>query len=175
MAALFGAWRWRQHGNMTIKFPQHPPDTQVMLQPLLRLRRRRSALWGRPTTTLGLPSGLRVDVPPPSLRCAPLSVWQRLLFWLMAATPQDAAPPVNRLPGVRAAFLVTLADVDGDEAQALRLRISQCRSLRELWHARAELFRLVGVAHSQAVADQRLAQLNRHFPSRAPRSQFAPL
>jgi hypothetical protein len=116
-----------------------------------------------------------MEVCPPSLRCAPPSAWQRLLFWMMAPAPDKAAPPLNRLPSVRNEFLALLADIHGEEADALRVRISQCRSLRELWHARAETFRLVGVAHSQAEADHRLALLNRHFPTRAPRSQFAPL
>ena len=146
-----------------------------MLHTFHHLSRRRSALWGRPTTTLSPYSGLRAEVPPPSLRCAPVSAWQRLLFWLMAAAPEEAAPPLNRLPGVRLEFLSTLSDIDSEDAETLRLRIQQTRSLRELWHARAEVFRLVGVAHSQAEADHRLTQLNRHFPARAPRSQFAPL
>jgi hypothetical protein len=76
---------------------------------------------------------------------------------------------------VRLEFLNMLADIDGEDAEGLRQRIAHCHSLRELWHARAEVFRLVGVAHSQAEADHRLALLNRHFPTRAPRSQFAPL
>ncbi len=147
----------------------------MMLQSLRLLTRRPAALWGRPTTTLSPHSGLRAEVPPPSMRCAPASNWERLLFWLMAPAPQDAAPPLNRLPGVRVEFLKTLADITGEEADDLRQRIAQCHSLRELWHARAEVFRLVGVAHSQAEADHRLTQLNRHFPIRAPRSQFAPL
>ena len=139
------------------------------------LTQRRGPRWGRPTTTLSPGTGLRVEVCPPSLRIAPPSLWQRLWFWWMAPAPEQAAPPLNRLPGVRNEFLALLADIHGEDADALRLRISQCRSLRELWHARAETFRLVGVAHSQAEADHRLTLLNRHFPTRAPRSQFAPL
>jgi hypothetical protein len=146
-----------------------------MLHSFRPLTRRRAALWGRPTTTLSPHSGLHAEIPPPSLRCAPASAWDRLLFWLMAPAPQDAAPPLNRLPGVRVEFLNALADVEGEDAETLRQRIGLSRSLRELWHARAEVFRLVGVAHSQSEADHRLARLNRHFPTRAPRSQFAPL
>ena len=48
-------------------------------------------------------------------------------------------------------------------------------SLRELWHLRAEVFSLVSLQHSQHAADTRLAQLNRHFPSRSPRSGFGAL
>ncbi len=93
----------------------------------------------------------------------------------MAPAPQDAAPPPQRLPAVRADFLATLADIADDDAEALRERIERCRSLRELWHARSEIYRVVGVAHSQAEAETRVALLNRHFPTRAPRSQFAAL
>lgn len=131
--------------------------------------------WNR-RSTLCDPSSLRVEVCPPSLRCAPEgNAWHRLMFWLMAPAPQDAAPPVNRLPGVRMEFLATLADIESDDADALRLRIRDARSLRELWHTRAEVYRIVGVAYSQQQAEDRVDLLNRHFPTRAPRSQFAGL
>ena len=131
--------------------------------------------WNR-RSTLCDPSSLRVEACPPSLRCAPDgNAWQRLLFWLLAPAPQDRSLPPNRLPGVRSEFLATLSDINGSEADTLRRRISDCRSLRELWHARAEVYRGVGVAHSQFQAEQRVALLNRHFPTRAPRSQWAAL
>jgi len=57
----------------------------------------------------------------------------------------------------------------------MRGRINATHSLRELWHLRAEIYRLVGVAHRQSEADTRVALLNRHFPTRAPRSQFGGL
>ena len=129
--------------------------------------------WNR-RSTLSDPSSLRVEVCPPSLRCAPDgNTWQRLMFWLMAPAPRHAAPPLNRLPRVRTEFLATLADIESDEAEALRLRIRDTRSLRELWHTRAEVYRIVGVAHNQGQAEDRVNLLNRHFPTRAPRSQFA--
>ncbi len=130
--------------------------------------------WSRRSTLLD-PSSLRVEVCPPSLRHAPGSTWQRLLFWMMAPAPMDSAPPLNRLPVVRQEFLGVLQDIDSDDADRLRWRIDQARSLRELWHLRADAFRVVGVAHSQTEAEQRVTVLNRHFPTRAPRSQFAAL
>jgi hypothetical protein len=130
--------------------------------------------WSR-RSTLADPSSLRLQCSPPSLRHAPASVWQRLLFWLMAPAPHDAAPPLNRLPSVRREFVAVLSDIDSADAQRLRCRIGEARSLRELWHLRADAFRVVGLAHSQSEAEQRVALLNRHFPSRAPRSQFATL
>jgi hypothetical protein len=130
--------------------------------------------WGR-RSTLQDSSSLRVEVYPPSLRHAPPNLWQRLVFWLMAPAPHDASPPLNRLPGVRAEFTHLLQDIAGEDADRLRWRIHQAGSLRELWHLRADTFRVVGIRHSQAEAERRLARLNCHFPTRAPRSQFAPL
>lgn len=124
-------------------------------------------------STLGTPSALRAPVAPPSLCHAPDSLWQRLMFWLLAPAPHDAAPPLNRLPAVRAEFLHCLADVSHPEADALARRVELSRSLRELWHLRAEVYRLVSISHDQVCAEQRLARLNRHFPARAPLSQFA--
>ena len=132
------------------------------------------ARWSRRSTLLGA-SSLRTESVPPSLRHAPTSVWQRLMFWLLAPAPQDTAPPLNRLPLVRNEFMAAMADIATDEADELRMRIHEARSLRELWHARAELFRLVGLTYSQTEAEQRLLLINRHFPTRAPRSQFAAL
>jgi hypothetical protein len=130
--------------------------------------------WGR-RSTLAAPSSLRTEVCPPTLRHAPSGAWQRAIFWLLAPAPQEAAPAPDRLPAVRNEFTALLADIDGDEARTLCRRIAEARSLRELWHLRAAVYRVIGLAHSQIVAEERLGELNRHFPTRAPRSQLAPL
>ena len=130
--------------------------------------------WNR-RSTLAAPSSLRMEVCPPSLRQAPDSGWQRMMFWLLAPSPQDAAPPPNRLPAVRMDFMATLADIDSDDADTLRSRIRGTHTLRELWHLRAEIYRVVGVAHRQSEAETRVSLLNCHFPTRAPRSQFGVL
>jgi hypothetical protein len=137
-----------------------------------------AARWVHPTQplTADVPPPQRLQACPPSLRQAPDSWLERVWFWLAApAAAQDAAPPVARLPGVRDDFLAMLADVDGSAGHELRRRVAQSRSLRELWHLRTEVYRLVAVRHSQTEAESRLADLNRHFPTRAPRSGFAPL
>lgn len=126
-------------------------------------------------SSLSAPSSLRVEVRPPSLRHAPASMWQRLVFWLMAPAPQDAAPPLSRLPAVRADFIDCLADLDHDDARRLAERIALTRSLRELWHLRSDVYRVVALQRSQSEAEQRVARLNHHFPTRAPRSGFVPL
>jgi hypothetical protein len=135
-------------------------------------RSRRSRL---PATTLG--TTVRPEVPPPSLRQAPDgSTWQRLLFWLMAPAPRDAAPAANQLGAVRDDFHDSVLDltVVPDAGELVR-RIDAARSLREFWHLRAEVYRLVAVQYSQAEAERRLVPLNRHFPTRSPRSGFVPL
>jgi hypothetical protein len=126
-------------------------------------------------STLSDPSSLRMQVCPPSLRHAPATAWQRLMFWLLAPAPFEVAPPLSRLPAVRTDFLATVADIDSAEADQLRHRIAGARSLRELWHLRSDVYRLVGLVHSQSEAERRVALLARHFPTRAPRSQLAPL
>ncbi|MDO9074719.1 MAG: hypothetical protein Q7U73_15780 [Rubrivivax sp.] len=132
--------------------------------------------WSRRSTTLCDPSSLRVEACPPSLRYAPAGgVWPRLICWLLAPAPHATATAPNRLPEVRSDFLATLADIESADADMLRRRIHEARTLRELWHARAEIYRVVGVAFSQFQAEERLGLLNRHFPTRAPRSQLAPL
>lgn len=118
---------------------------------------------------------LRTEVRPPSLCHAPDSAWQRFMFWLLAPAPFDAAPPLSCLPAVRSEFLETLGDIHTLDAKLLKDRIGFTRSLRELWHLRTEVYRVVAVARSQAEAEERVAELNRHFPTRSPRSGFVPL
>ena len=144
-----------------------PSDTPPM-RPLHLL-----PLW-RPRSTLSTPSAFRVEVRPPSLRHAPASLGQRLLFWLLAPAPQEAAPPINRLPGVKVDFLACLNDVANVPTSNLRTSIEAACSLRELWHLRAEVYNCVGRAHSEFEAERRLQRLNRHFPTRAPRPGAPP-
>lgn len=155
-------------GHHRLRFESHLADIPTMNATGLLQR------WTR-RSTLSEPSSLRMEVFPPSLRQAPDSGWHRLIFWLLAPSPQDAAPPPSRLPAVRMEFTAALADIDNGDADTMRGRISATHSLRELWHLRAEIYRLVGVAHRQSEADARVALLNRHFPTRTPRAQFGGL
>lgn len=119
--------------------------------------------------------GWRGEVCPPSLRQAPQSAWHRLWFWLMAPGPLQASPSLNRLPPVRQDFRDSVTDIRSEAARSLCARIDQARTLREMWHLRTDLYSVVAVHHSQHEAERRLARLNRHFPTRSPRSGFAPL
>jgi hypothetical protein len=158
--------------NIVFKKPPNVSDITGMSPPTLLSLLTRPG----PRSTLGAASSLRVEVRPPSLRHAPSGgAWHRLMFWLLAPAPGDSAPPLGSLPAVRQDFASRLTDVPGPAAQALRERIGRSPSLRDLWHLRAELYRVVGLQYSQLEAERRVASLNRHFPTRAPRSQFAPL
>jgi hypothetical protein len=75
----------------------------------------------------------------------------------------------------RGEFLTMLADLHGAEILQLRERVHRARSLRELWHLRTDVFRVVAVQRDQAEAEDRLAWLNRYFPTRSPRSAFGSL
>lgn len=134
--------------------------------------------WGARDAAQYMPSGLsggqtsglsRIEVRPPSLRHAPTPILQRVLFWLIAPSPQEASPPLNRLPGVQREFLLALSDLSGEARDTLHARIARARSLRELWHMRLDVYNLIAVVRSEYIAAERLARLNRHFPTRAPR------
>lgn len=79
------------------------------------------------------------------------------------------------LAEARLDFADALADLYTPQADMLHERIRKARSLRELWHLRAELFRLVSLHRGQHDAQQRLGSLNRHFPIRSAGSGFAAL
>jgi hypothetical protein len=121
----------------------------------------------------------RLEICPPQRS---RSHWlQRVQAWLCAGWPlptRDAddsgeAPAV--LEQARLDFLDALADLHGPHAATLRDQIHGARSLRELWHRRTEVFSLVALQLDQLEADERLAELNRHFPTRSPRSGFGAL
>ena len=77
-----------------------------------------------------------------------------------------------RLRRVRDEFLQALQDIGTQQVGVLQGRIRIARSLRELWHLRPEVFKRVALHFSQAEAQSRLDRLNRHFPTRSPRSGF---
>ena len=123
----------------------------------------------------------RVEVVPPELWPSSLSLSGRFKRWrdglLRKATPWLPVPlrPVDRLLRVKDDFRDSLNDVPGPAALDLAGRIQRARSLRELWHLRSSLYGAVAMALTQSKAEQRLARLNRHFPTRSQRSGFAPL
>lgn len=124
----------------------------------------------------------RLEVCPPRV-LRRRSWYARLADWLRSGWPWAGAAspmrlsgvPAGELEAVRRDFIEAVEDLRSDAAEALLDHIHDARGLRELWHLRAEVFRVVALQHSQLEAGERLAWLNRHFPTRAPRSGFGPL
>jgi hypothetical protein len=149
-----------------------------MLTEILHRLQRRASLHAAPHRT--------EIIPPALLQGAGALVpgWRAVLRewfstgWHVTSRDPSAAPVragSERLQSIRNEFLESLHDIRTQQAGMLQERIRIARSLRELWHLRPEVFRLVALRFSQAEAQLRLDRLNRHFPTRAPRSGFAPL
>jgi hypothetical protein len=120
----------------------------------------------------------RVEVCPPELLSTVVDRgWLATLRQLLTRQPVVASRQPNalrRLPTAREDFVAAVADML-PAATDLRERLAHARSLRELWHLRAEVYHLVSLHFDQDEADLRLSRLNRHFPTRSPRSGFGPL
>lgn len=114
----------------------------------------------------------RPEVTPPSrfTRSAPVGVlWaQRFWRWLwdMDEAPRELAP-ASGLRGVRSEFVAALWDLQSLRANQVRDQIGNARSLRELWHLRADVFKVIAVHRGQMEAQLRLDALDSHFPVRA--------
>jgi hypothetical protein len=132
------------------------------------------ASWLRPTL-IPARGPVRIEVCPPAAMSLSVSPWQLLRGWWSRHAAVDVSPAQRRLTLIREEFCRSLDDIRTPEAGSLLECIAHARSMRELWHLRPAMFSLIAVHYSQYEADQRLASLNRHFPTRAPRSGFAPL
>jgi hypothetical protein len=156
---------------------EEPGDPPKVSRPVLTtirggaaLKVQDSALSVEPT-----PSGLgqrRAEVAPPTLFFRSRPAWKTWAthFWgwlweLDYATPQ-AAPMVG-LRKVKSEFCSALWDLQSMRANQVRDMIERARSLRELWHLRADVFRVIAVHRGQIEAQERLEGLDSHFPVRS--------
>ncbi|HEV8688925.1 MAG TPA: hypothetical protein VGQ91_01415 [Ideonella sp.] len=115
-------------------------------------------------TASALPS--RTFVRPPAIWGQAEPIWKALWGWLRAR-PSPEHRRVSALDAARQDFALALADLDEVDAADLRRRGLSARSLRELWHLRAELYSIVARHRSQGEAIRRLDLVNRHFPVRS--------
>jgi hypothetical protein len=123
----------------------------------------------------GEPSGIgqrRAEVTPPSLFSNSRPLWTAWAvdFWRWLWDLDDAprAPaPTTGLRKLKSEFTSALWDLQSLRAHQVRQLIEQARSLRELWHLRADVFRVISVHRGQVEAQQRLDALDSHFPVRA--------
>lgn len=116
-------------------------------------------------------SSFRKEVRPPALFARSQPQWRQWLTtawnWLWDEQDLEDHPQVLKgLTQVKAEFMSIVWDLQSYTATRVRESITQARSLRELWHLRADLFRLIAVHRGQAEASRRLESLDRHFPVR---------
>lgn len=92
------------------------------------------------------------------------SAW-RWLWDLDEPELHDLQPsPLNR---VRGEFRNALWDLQSSRADQVREHIELARSLRELWHLRADVFKAIAVHRGQIEAQLRIDHLDDHFPVRS--------
>ncbi|HIV72570.1 MAG TPA: hypothetical protein H9903_16670 [Candidatus Aquabacterium excrementipullorum] len=116
-------------------------------------------------------SSFRKEVRPPALFARSQPQWRRWVatawHWLWDDQDLEDHPRVLQgLNQVKTEFMSVVWDLQSYTATRARESISQARSLRELWHLRADVFRVIAVHRGQAEAYRRLESLNRHFPVR---------
>ncbi|MGE5453342.1 MAG: hypothetical protein ACM3VZ_16055 [Acidobacteriota bacterium] len=115
----------------------------------------------------------RAEVQPPTLFSRSRPAWKRWLVgawqWLWDLDDDDMATPLQGLAGVKNEFHTALWDLQSIRANQVRDQITHARSLRELWHLRADVFRVVALHRGQSEAEMRMESLDAHFPIRASR------
>ena len=108
----------------------------------------------------------RIDIKPPAQWGQAEPVYNSLWNWLRQR-PALPAAPVRVLELAREDFCAALLGIAGEDACDLQRRALHARSLRELWHLRAELYSVIALRNGQSEADLRLQGVNRHFPAHA--------
>jgi hypothetical protein len=123
----------------------------------------------------GTPSGhglRRPQVTPPSLFSRSRPIWKAWItdfwcwLWDMDERPRKPAPATG-LRKVKSEFNSAMWDLQSLKANQVRALVEQARSLRELWHLRADVFRVISVHRGQIEAQVRLEALDGHFPVRS--------
>lgn len=114
----------------------------------------------------------RQETAPPALFWRSEPAWKRWVSrtwqWLWdLEDPTPPAPPLSALNRVRAEFRNALWDLQSARANQVRDRIECARSLRELWHLRADVFKAIAVHRGQIEAQARVDSLDAHFPVRS--------
>lgn len=152
-----------------------PVERQGRPRPVLTSVKCGSAAADMAEPSEGTPSGLglrRTEVAPPSLFSRSRPAWKSwaLGFWCwlwdMDEMPRSPAPATG-LRKIKSDFNSAMWDLQSLRANHVRSMVEQARSLRELWHLRADVFRIISVHRGQIEAQVRLDALDSHFPVRS--------
>lgn len=116
----------------------------------------------------------RAEATPPSRFSSSPPVWRTWVvgFWRWLwdlEEPAQTLAPTSGLKGIKAEFNAALWDLQSLKANQVRDQIDAARSLRELWHLRADVFKVISTHRGQIEAQLRLDALDSHFPVRASR------
>src|SRR3990167_9010501 len=145
------------------------PDGQARVRTVLTMGAVEAA------ASLAAQAPRRPQVTPPSLFSRPRSGWRAWLtgfwYWLwdMDEPASGPAVPARMLALVRNEFMDAVHDLQAADACRLRAHVERARSLRELWHLRADVFRTISTHRGQIEAQRRLDALDAHFPVRTTR------
>ncbi len=137
-----------------------------------------STSWGDSQAAAPV-SERRTRVAPPDLFMRSPSGWRSWLtqawswLWDMEEVPRKPAPTTGMVQA-RTEFHSAIWDLQSLRANHLRDQIANARSLRELWHLRADVFKLISMHRGQAEAQQRLDALDNHFPVRSSARAVSP-
>jgi hypothetical protein len=121
------------------------------------------------------PSSLRrAQVCPPELFSRSGPQWKRWItgFWAWLWDLEetvDHLPVLTGLHKVKSEFCAAMWDLQSVRANQVRDAVEHARSLRELWHLRADVFRAISTHRGQTEATVRIEALNNHFPVRMSR------
>lgn len=128
------------------------------------------------TTPQSMKMGARpTEVAPPSRFAQPKPSLKRWFSqcWRWIWDLDEAPPmlqPINEVRQIRAEFHATLLEIQSPQAYQVKHQIEAARSLRELWHLRADVFKVIADHSGEMEAQTRLNRLNRHFAVRPART-----
>lgn len=120
----------------------------------------------------------RAEAAPPTLFRRARPAWLTAFrgFWCWLWDMEEAQPSVSSAGGlgkVKAEFHAAMWDLQSLQANEVRDHVEHARSLRELWHLRAQVFKVISVHRGQMEAQLRLDGLDAHFPVKSSRKQDA--
>ncbi|MGH6648488.1 hypothetical protein [Aquabacterium sp.] len=150
-------------------------NRSAVAKPTLVQSRAISVIASPDDSGYATPSSLRrAQVCPPSLFSRSGPQWKRWVrgFWSWLWDLDDyadAMPVLTGLTKVKSEFCAAMWDLQSVRAHQVRDAVEHARSLRELWHLRADVFRAISTHRGQAEATVRIEALNNHFPVRVSR------
>ena len=134
-------------------------------------RHSTASAWSETPSRLNAADRRAEAAPPDLFARSPSNAWAWMKqawawLWDMDELPRQPAATTG-LGVARNEFHSAIWDLQSLKANQLRDQIGHARSLRELWHLRADVFKLIAMHRGQVEAQKRLDVLDAHFPVRS--------